>query len=73
MLYLKGLLKIQEYLKGPEAVLAQWEIFDLDWDITRNDKKKKNKYPSKFLESGQKAFKKVKNSQMKPSNFVSSQ
>ena len=48
MLYLKGLMKIQEYLKNPDVVEVQWEIFDLGWDISHNHNKK-NKFQAKFL------------------------
>lgn len=38
----------------------EWNVFDLDWDITNRSQKKQRDNNHKFLESGDKAFKKLK-------------
>ena len=60
MLYLKGLMGVQEYLKNSDIAEVEWRVFDLDWDISENKAKGKFKVRKELLESGDKAFRKMK-------------
>lgn len=60
MLYLKGLVGVQQYLKSGENVEIECNIFNLDWDISKNSIKNKNKFQAKMMESGEQSFKKMR-------------
>lgn len=60
MLYLKGLMGVQEYLKNSDVGEIEWGVFDLNWDISNNKTSNKPKSHARLLESGDKAFRKMK-------------
>ena len=68
MLYLKGLMRIQEYLEQKDNEECQWDVFHLNWDISKSEKgrnspNKRAKKESEACMNTEKAkgvFKKVK-------------